>query len=82
MKSTGGFSGVALSGGLNRNQQTDIMQRLLPQLMPKPGKKPQRVKQQSAAGNVAFRSQYGTDPCIESCPVGRCAPEAGQGIRL
>lgn len=32
-----------LAGGLNRNQQTDIMQRLLPMLMPKPGKKPQRV---------------------------------------
>jgi molecular chaperone DnaK (HSP70) len=32
-----------LAGGLNKNQQTDIVQRLLPFLMPKPGKKPQRI---------------------------------------
>ena len=34
-----------LAGGLNRNQQTDIAQRLLPTLLPKTGKKPQRVNQ-------------------------------------
>ncbi len=34
-----------LAGGLNRNQQTDIVQRLAPQLLPKPGKKPQRINQ-------------------------------------
>ena len=32
-----------LAGGLNRNQQSDIVQRLLPLLIPKPGKKPQRL---------------------------------------
>jgi molecular chaperone DnaK (HSP70) len=32
-----------LAGGLNKNQQTDIVQRLLPFLIPKPGKKPQRI---------------------------------------
>ncbi len=32
-----------LAGGLNRNQQSDIVQRLLPVLMPKVGTKPQRV---------------------------------------
>jgi molecular chaperone DnaK (HSP70) len=32
-----------LAGGLNRNQQVDIVQRLLPSLVPKPGKKPQRI---------------------------------------
>ena len=37
-KSTGGFSGAASPEDLNRNQQTDIVQRLLPFLLPKPGK--------------------------------------------
>ncbi len=32
-----------LAGGLNRNQQSDIVQRLLPILLPKVGTKPQRV---------------------------------------
>ena len=32
-----------LAGGLNRNQQSDIAQRLLPVLLPKVGTKPQRV---------------------------------------
>src|SRR5581483_2967255 len=32
-----------LAGGLNRNQQVDMVQRLLPFLLPKPGKKPQRI---------------------------------------
>jgi molecular chaperone DnaK (HSP70) len=32
-----------LAGGLNRNQQVDIVQRLLPNLLPKPGKKPARL---------------------------------------
>jgi len=32
-----------LAGGLNRNQQFDIVQRLLPLLLPKVGTKPQRV---------------------------------------
>jgi molecular chaperone DnaK (HSP70) len=32
-----------LAGGLNRNQQSDIVQRLLPVLLPKVGTKPQRV---------------------------------------
>ena len=32
-----------LAGGLNRNQQVDMVQRLLPLLIPKPGKKPPRL---------------------------------------
>jgi molecular chaperone DnaK (HSP70) len=32
-----------LAGGLNRNQQSDIVQRVLPVLLPKVGTKPQRV---------------------------------------
>src|SRR5580692_15985 len=32
-----------VAGGLNRNQQTDIFQRLSPVLLPRAGKKPQRV---------------------------------------
>jgi molecular chaperone DnaK (HSP70) len=32
-----------LAGGLNRNQQSDIVQRLLPVLLPRAGTKPQRV---------------------------------------
>jgi hypothetical protein len=32
-----------LAGGLNRNQQVDIVQRLLPNLLPKPGKKAPRL---------------------------------------
>jgi molecular chaperone DnaK (HSP70) len=32
-----------LAGGMNRNQQSDVVQRLLPSILPKPGQKLQRI---------------------------------------
>ncbi|MES1260253.1 MAG: Hsp70 family protein [Acidobacteriota bacterium] len=52
-----------LAGGLNRNQQTDIMQRLLPQLMPKPGKKPLRLN------NSLLREMWRTAASMELIPA-------------
>jgi molecular chaperone DnaK (HSP70) len=51
-----------LAGGLNRNQQTDIVQRLLPFLLPKPGKKPQRIN------NSLFREMWRTAASMELIP--------------
>jgi molecular chaperone DnaK (HSP70) len=53
-----------LAGGLNRNQQTDIVQRLLPFLLPKPGKKPQRIN------NSLFREMWRTGSSMELVPAG------------
>ena len=53
-----------LAGGLNRNQQSDIVQRLLPVLLPKPGKKPQRVN------NSLFREMWRTASSMELIPAG------------
>ncbi len=53
-----------LAGGLNRNQQTDIVQRLLPFLLPKPGKKPQRIN------NSLFREMWRTASSMELIPAG------------
>ena len=52
-----------LAGGLNRNQQVDIMQRLLPYLLPKPGKKPQRIN------NSLFREMWRTASSLELLPA-------------
>lgn len=53
-----------LAGGLNRNQQSDIVQRLLPVLLPKPGKKPQRVN------NSLLREMWRTASMMELIPAG------------
>ena len=53
-----------LAGGLNRNQQSDIVQRLLPVLLPKPGKKPQRVN------NSLLREMWRTASSMELIPAG------------
>jgi hypothetical protein len=53
-----------LAGGLNRNQQTDIVQRLLPFLLPKPGKKPQRIN------NSLFREMWRSASSMELIPAG------------
>ena len=53
-----------LAGGLNRNQQFDIVQRLLPFLLPKPGKKPQRVN------NSLLREMWRTASSMELIPAG------------
>jgi molecular chaperone DnaK (HSP70) len=53
-----------LAGGLNRNQQTDIVQRLFPFLLPKPGKKPQRIN------NSLFREMCRTASSMELIPAG------------
>ena len=53
-----------LAGGLNRNQQTDIVQRLLPFLVPRPGKKPQRIN------NSLFREMWRTASSMELIPAG------------
>ncbi len=52
-----------LAGGLNRNQQTDIMQRLLPNLMPKAGKKPQRLN------NSLLREMWRSAASMELTPA-------------
>jgi molecular chaperone DnaK (HSP70) len=53
-----------LAGGLNRNQQFDIVQRLLPFLLPKPGKKPQRLN------NSLLREMWRTASSMELIPAG------------
>lgn len=52
-----------LAGGLNRNQQSDIVQRLLPSLIPKPGKKPQRLN------NSLLREMWRTASSMELIPA-------------
>jgi molecular chaperone DnaK (HSP70) len=56
-----------LAGGLNRNQQVDIVQRLLPFLLPKPGKKPPRVN------NSLLREMWRTASSMELIPAGNRA---------
>jgi molecular chaperone DnaK (HSP70) len=53
-----------LAGGLNRNQQVDIVQRLLPALIPKPGKKPQRLN------NSLLREMWRAASSMELIPAG------------
>jgi molecular chaperone DnaK (HSP70) len=53
-----------LAGGLNRNQQADIVQRLLPALLPKPGKKPQRLN------NSLLREMWRAAASMELIPAG------------
>ncbi len=52
-----------LAGGLNRNQQTDILQRLMPFVLPKPGKKIQRLN------NSLQREMWRTAASLELIPV-------------
>jgi molecular chaperone DnaK (HSP70) len=52
-----------LAGGLNRNQQSDIVQRLLPFLIPKPGKKAQRIN------NSLLREMWRTASSMELIPA-------------
>jgi hypothetical protein len=53
-----------VSGGLNRNQQTDIYQRLSGYLLPRGSKKPQRI-------NAAlFREMWRTASSLELLPIG------------
>ncbi len=56
-----------LAGGLNRNQQIDIVQRLLPFLLPKPGKKTQRIN------NSLLREMWRTACSMELIPAGNRA---------
>jgi molecular chaperone DnaK (HSP70) len=53
-----------LAGGLNRNQQVDIVQRLLPFLIPRPGKKVQRIN------NSLLREMWRTASSMELIPAG------------
>jgi hypothetical protein len=53
-----------LAGGLNRNQQVDIVQRLLPHLIPKPGRKVQRIN------NSLLREMWRTTCSMELIPAG------------
>jgi molecular chaperone DnaK (HSP70) len=53
-----------LAGGLNRNQQADIVQRLLPSLLPKPGKKPTRLN------NSLLREMWRAASSMELIPAG------------
>jgi molecular chaperone DnaK (HSP70) len=52
-----------LAGGLNRNQQADIVQRLLPILLPKPGTKPQRLN------SSLLREMWRTASSMELIPA-------------
>jgi molecular chaperone DnaK (HSP70) len=53
-----------VAGGLNRNQQSDMVQRLLPVLLPKPGKKPQRMN------SSLLREMWRTASSMELIPAG------------
>jgi hypothetical protein len=53
-----------LAGGLNRNQQVDIVQRLLPFLISKPGKKVPRIN------NSLLREMWRTGSSMELIPAG------------
>jgi hypothetical protein len=52
-----------LAGGLNRNQQVDIVQRLLPFLIPRPGRKVQRIN------NSLLREMWRTASSMELIPA-------------
>ena len=65
-----------LAGGLNRNQQNDIYQRLSGFLLPRGGKKA-AAEQQPAARDVAYGVQSGTAADRHKSGVGRCA---GRGV--
>ena len=52
-----------LAGGLNRNQQVDIVQRLLPALLPKPGKKQPRLN------NSLLREMWRAASSMELIPA-------------
>jgi len=52
-----------LAGGLNRNQQVDIVQRLLPNLIARPGKKVQRIN------NSLLREMWRTASSMELIPA-------------
>jgi molecular chaperone DnaK (HSP70) len=51
-----------VAGGLNKNQQSDVVQRLIPSLIPKPGKKPQRLN------NSLQREMWRTASSMELIP--------------
>ncbi|HLJ73129.1 MAG TPA: Hsp70 family protein [Thermoanaerobaculia bacterium] len=51
-----------VAGGLNRNQQSDIFQRLSPNLLPRGGKKPQRIN------NSLLREMWRTAASLELLP--------------
>jgi len=52
-----------LAGGLNRNQQTDMFQRLSPNLLPRGSKKPPRIN------NSLLREMWRTAASLELLPV-------------
>jgi hypothetical protein len=52
-----------LAGGLNRNQQVDIFQRLSPALLPRPNKKPPRVN------SSLLREMWRTAASLELLPI-------------
>jgi len=52
-----------VAGGLNRNQQSDAVQRLLPYLVPKMGRKPQRIN------NSLLREMWRTAASMELIPT-------------
>jgi hypothetical protein len=53
-----------VAGGLNRNQQTDIYQRISPFLLPKGGKKPPRIN------SALLREMWRTACSLELLPIG------------
>ena len=71
-----------VAGGLNRNQQADVYQRVSASLMPRGSKKPQRVNAVVAARNVADGGESGIAAAGHEGGVRRCAGKAHQGGRL
>ena len=71
-----------VAGGLNRNQQADVYQRLSGFLLPRGNKKPQRDQRVAAARDVAHGVQPGAAAAGHQDRAGRCAGEARQGRRL
>jgi len=62
-----------LAGGLNRNQQTDIYQRLAASLLPRGNKKPQRIN------SSLLREMWRTASSLELLPVG-AKTELGEAL--
>ena len=71
-----------VAGGLNRNQQTDIYQRLSAFLLPRGNKKPQRVNPSLLREMWRTRVQPGTAAHRHQDRTRRGAGEARQGRRL
>jgi molecular chaperone DnaK (HSP70) len=67
-----------LAGGLNRNQQVDIVQRLLPLLLPRPGKKPVRLNSSLAREMWRTASSMELIPSANRIQIGDALVKQGR----